>query len=302
MNNTDIQWHPGFVAAMELELIDYRGKLEFLREYNLNTKPLQIDLLVIKKEQSVEIANEMGKIFKRHNIIEYKSPDDSLNIDTFYKVQSYAGLYKAAGKTVDERKDEDITVSIIRERKPVELFKVLKSKNVKITMPYKGIYHIDGIVMFTTQIIATRELSAKGHTWIKSLSDKMKMPDMKRLLDETARLKGDYERELADSVLEVALRANKVLAESLKGEADMSETLLELVKPLIQDQVQDQVQNQIQIQKQIWIQKGEQKGRQEGQILGAVNALRSLNHSDEEIKSVIMKNYNLSEEAAEKYL
>lgn len=290
MNDTDIQWHPGFVAAMELELIDYRDKLEFLREYNLNTKPLQIDLLIIKKEQSIEISNETGKIFKGHNIIEYKSPDDGLNIDTFYKVQGYAALYKAAGKTVDEIKDEDITVSIIRERKPVELFKILKSKNVKITMPYKGIYHIDGIAMFTTQIIVTRELSAKGHTWIKSLSNKMKMPDMKRLLDEAVKLKGDYERELADSVLEVALRANKALAESLKGEVDMSEALLELLEPLIQDQ------------QQIWLQKGEQKGRQEGQILGAVNALRSFGHSDEEIKVGIMKSYNLSEEEAEKYL
>lgn len=40
MNDTKIQWHPGFVAAMDLELIEYRDDLVFEKEYNLNTKPL----------------------------------------------------------------------------------------------------------------------------------------------------------------------------------------------------------------------------------------------------------------------
>ncbi|HBI62643.1 MAG TPA: hypothetical protein DDY31_15775, partial [Lachnospiraceae bacterium] len=116
---TDIQWHPAFVSAMELELKKDKNKLEFHREYNLNTKPLQIDLLVIKKDVVAELSNEIGKLFKGYNIIEYKSPDDDLNIDTFYKTQAYAGLYKAAGEAVNERKAKDITVSIIRESKPV---------------------------------------------------------------------------------------------------------------------------------------------------------------------------------------
>lgn len=33
-----------------------------------------------------------------------------------------------------------------------------------------------------------------------------------------------------------------------------------------------------------------------------IDVLRSLNHSDEEIKTIIMGKYDLSEEAAEKYL
>lgn len=49
MDDKKIQWHPSFVAAAELELWNDKDILEFKREYNLNTKPLQIDLLVIKK-------------------------------------------------------------------------------------------------------------------------------------------------------------------------------------------------------------------------------------------------------------
>ena len=47
MNEINIQWHMGFVAAMYLELREDRDSLIFDKEHNLNTKPLQIDLLVM---------------------------------------------------------------------------------------------------------------------------------------------------------------------------------------------------------------------------------------------------------------
>ena len=49
MKDKKIQWHPGFVAAMNLEFAQDRTGLIFEKEYNLNTKPLEVDLLVIKK-------------------------------------------------------------------------------------------------------------------------------------------------------------------------------------------------------------------------------------------------------------
>ena len=48
MNDKKVQWHPGFVAAMNLEFAENRDGLIFEKEYNLSTKPLEIDLLVIK--------------------------------------------------------------------------------------------------------------------------------------------------------------------------------------------------------------------------------------------------------------
>ena len=51
MKDTKVQWHPGFVAAMNLELAKNRNDLIFVKEYNLNTKPLEVDLLVIKSNK-----------------------------------------------------------------------------------------------------------------------------------------------------------------------------------------------------------------------------------------------------------
>ena len=70
------QWHPPFCASMQLELKEYKSILEYLMEYALSTKPLLIDLLVIKKLRGIEIENEIGCRFRSHNGIEYKSPDE----------------------------------------------------------------------------------------------------------------------------------------------------------------------------------------------------------------------------------
>ncbi len=148
MEDTKIQWHAAFVSAMDLELSQNRSDLEYHKEYNLNTKPLEVDLLVIKKDAGIEITNEIGKLFRGHNIVEYKSPDDHLNIDSFYKAGAYASLYKAYGRTVDERRAEDITVSLVRERKPLGLFTYFKKHGITYTNPYNGIYQVTNTVLF----------------------------------------------------------------------------------------------------------------------------------------------------------
>lgn len=179
MKDTKIQWHPGFVAAMNLEFEGNRSDLIYEKEYNLNTKPLEIDLLVIKKDPNIQIVNEIGKIFRGHNIIEYKSPSDAFDVDTFYKAGAYGCLYKAAGETVDERAADDITISLIRDTKPEGLFQYFEQHEVKMENPYPGIYYIMGAVLFPTQIIVGKELKQTSHAWLKALSDKMQKQEMR---------------------------------------------------------------------------------------------------------------------------
>ena len=73
-------WHPGFLSAMELEFLQYKGKLDFNGEVQLSKEPLRMDLLIIKKRKETVIDNQIGSIFRTHNIIEFKSPRDGLTI------------------------------------------------------------------------------------------------------------------------------------------------------------------------------------------------------------------------------
>ncbi len=120
-NNTKIQWHPAFCSAIQLELKADKGNLTYHREHNLNAKPLQIDLSVIKKAPNIVVDNEIGKLFREHNIMEYKSPGASLNIDTFYKVLAYACLYKSSREHVDFARADDITISMVRNQMPIKI-------------------------------------------------------------------------------------------------------------------------------------------------------------------------------------
>ena len=81
-----LQWHPAFFAGLQIELAEEAHHLIFESEHQLGTKPKEIDVLVIKKDSDVSIKKNIGRIFRKHNIIEYKSPDDYLSIDAFYKV------------------------------------------------------------------------------------------------------------------------------------------------------------------------------------------------------------------------
>ena len=51
----NIQWHPAFCSAVELELRDYKQYLTYEREHNLGRMPLKIDLLIIKKRHDIVI-------------------------------------------------------------------------------------------------------------------------------------------------------------------------------------------------------------------------------------------------------
>lgn len=293
MENIKIQWHPGFVAAMDMELSRNREKLKLESEHNLNRKPLEIDLLVIKKEPYEEIHNEIGKLFRGHNIMEYKSPSDTININTLYKVTSYACLYKSYETATETVKENDITISIVRETKPEKLFKYFKENNVEVTMPYKGIYYVNWIPLFPIQIIATRELEQDKHMWIKALTDKMEKEDMEKLIEKSSEISNEHEKELVESILEVTLKANSSVAEKLIGDVKMGEMILKIVQPLILEKEKKA--------KTEGIQEGIEKGIEKGKILGAIEILRSFNSNDD-IKTIIMDKYHLTESDAEKYL
>mgnify|MGYP001044686414 CR=1 FL=1 len=301
MKETKIQWHPGFVAAMNLEFAKDRERLKFEKEYNLNTKPLEIDLLVIRKDSTVRISNEIGFLFRGHNIMEYKSPEDSLDIDDFYKAGAYASLYKSYGKRVDEVRAEDVTVSLVREGKPEGLFGYFKEHGYLVSSPYPGIYYIEGNVLFPTQIVVTKELEEESHIWLGALSERMKKQSMARLLKSVESLTEKADKEFADSVLEVSIGANKQVIEELMGDDDMCQALMEIMEPQLLLRERKGKEEGIQEGREEGREEGIQEGIEEG-IQGTVDTLRDFGHGDLEIKSAIMRRYGLSMEEAEEYL
>ena len=81
-------------------------------------------------------------------------------------------------------------------------------------------------VLFPTQIIVTKELNEEAHIWLKALSGEMHKEQMRKLLEKIEKLKMEFDRELADSVLQMSIGANKQVVEELRGDENMCQALL----------------------------------------------------------------------------
>lgn len=237
------QWHPAFVSAMKLELIEDADYLDYTTEYNLNTKPLEIDLLIVKKEKDVEIRNEIGKIFCKHNIIEYKSPDDSMNLNTYMKVIAYACLYKAYENHVDEIELSEITITMVREKKPVKLFQWFVKNGYQVKEAFKGIYYVTRDNHFLTQIIVSKELSKENQKWLTLLSRDLSKTDAKRVVLQLEALTEESEKQHGDSVLQVAVQENEEIFNKIREEGKMCEALVKLMEPEMKAAVKSAEEN-----------------------------------------------------------
>ena len=228
----NIQWHPAFCSAVELELRKYKKYLIYEREHNLSKMPLKIDLLVIKKKANIIIKNEIGDFFLGNNIFEYKSPGDDINIGTFYKALSYACLYKADETGIENIYDTNTTISLVREDKPIKLLKQLEQKYT-ITQRSNGIYRINGM-LFPMQILVTKELDRETYIWVTSLTKTLSREQAQKLLDNCTILEDEDDKRNADSVVNVASEANMKLFKEMIQEGDqMCEELKELLAPEI---------------------------------------------------------------------
>ena len=168
MDKTKLQWHPAFSAALRITLQDEMKYLEMHEEYLLGKKPLQMDILLIKKIKNISIRKSIGRIFREHNIIEYKSPDDYLSINDFYKVYAYACLYQSDTDKVKEIDPETLTITFVCSHYPREMFRHLtNTRGIIIEDKGNGIYYLKGDPI-PMQLLLTPKLSEKENYWLIS--------------------------------------------------------------------------------------------------------------------------------------
>lgn len=220
-----LQWHPAFYAGLQIELEHETEKLSFENEHQLGTKPKEIDVLIIKKENNYHVKKNIGRIFRKHNIIEYKSPSDYLGIDDFYRVYGYTCFYKSDAVFENSIPVKELTITFICSHCPRKLIRhLMQIEHYTVCEIEQGIFHIKGD-RFPIQIIITSRLSKEENFWLKSLTDQLKSAsDAKDLLYEYQKHKTNT---LYQSVMDVIIRANK---EKFQEGKEMCEALMELMK------------------------------------------------------------------------
>ena len=227
-----IQWHPAFHASIQIEFKDEVEKLTFDAEHLLAKKPMQVDELIIKVNENEVINKNIGKIFRRHNIIEYKSPDDYLTINDFYKVYGYCCFYQSDTEEVCKILPEELTITFICNHFPRKMIQHLREfRGLEIICVEPGIYHIIGDP-FPIKLLITKELNPTENRWLQSLRNDVTEPEeIKTLLKE---YEDNKSSKLYQAAIDVITRANWNAVKEVK------ESMCEALKELMAEEFQEQ--------------------------------------------------------------
>ncbi len=257
-------WHPAFASAMRLEFRDNESDLIYEVEHVLNQQPLKVDFIVIKKNANVKLVNEIGEMFRGHNLVEFKSEEDALNIDTVYKTMGYACLYKAYGRPPQSVGRNDVTVTLIRRTKPQKLLKELQDDGDVVRHAKPGIYRIDSGFQFPLQIIVTKELDRERLHWIRTVAKGLDAEEIRQTVVAVKKLEKEYEKQYADDILAVLTKENDETIQKIKEEDTMCKELMDIMRPEIDAEIKTAKE------------RAKKEGREEGRAEGRVAILAEL--------------------------
>jgi hypothetical protein len=267
-----VTYHDAAFAAFSYLLREYvkNGDVTLEDECRLSKQPLKIDIMIIKKNREVEIKTSWGRIFREYNVVEYKSPADSLpTLQVFNKVvHGYVGIY-AAQKNI---KLTNMTASIVCFKKPTKLFEMLEKEfGYRVLRKDDGIYYIiqEGVAAeksLAVQIIVSSELQ-DSELVLKALRAKMD-----EAIEEKVAVEVPYTDD-EDELVSLAYWWHAIIMLNPKILKKMEEINMikadKLRKYMIENGfLTEELEKAEQRGKQIGERRGEQKGEQRGKLQG----------------------------------
>ncbi len=254
------RFHYGFYAAMEVEYDLANIPLTYEQEVELGKDPVRLDFLIIKKGPDIVLRDPIGEFFKQVNIFEYKSPEDGLSIDDFYKVQGYGLIYKGFGRKVNELPIENMTLTIVRHVYPRDMIKALKKSGIVVNSTHKGIYRFEGNLSIPVQLVVSSQLPLDEYEGLRLLAEGATVENIINYAEKAIASDNERIKENAGTVIDICLAVNKNLEEDTK----MYEAVREVFKDVFAQERQEGWQE--------GHQEGHQEGRQEGRQEGTEKA------------------------------
>ena len=233
-----IEYHYGFYGAVHAEYEPALVKMEYIQEYELGDEPVRMDMLILKRDET-PLTDPIGSFFRIHNVLEYKSPEDHLSINDFYKTQGYALIYKGLGKTADAVPAEELTVSIFRHAYPREMFRRLKETGFGIREAYPGIYYVFGAISVPVQIVITSRLEKGRYETFKALAKNAAREDIVRLLKLTEDYPDPKMIEYVRAVMNVSIILNESVIEEIKEAGLMKKAVERIFKEEMEEKKQE---------------------------------------------------------------
>ena len=224
------KFHYGFYAAMKVFYDLANAPVSYEQEKELGEEPVRLDFLIIKKHNDAVLDDPIGTFFRRVNLCEYKSPDDGLSIDDFYKAQGYGLIYKSFDRKVNELPVKDMTITLVRHAYPREMIKALRASGFIVTQPHAGIYRFEGEISIPTQLIVSSQLPAGEYYGLKLIAKGCTKSDIIKYAEKSISAGDSNIIANARAVISVCLSVNRKLGEELREDKRMDDVIHEIFK------------------------------------------------------------------------
>ena len=224
------RYHYGFYAAMKVCYDLLKARVTYEQEKQLGEDPIRLDFLIIKKDNDVTLHDPIGEFFRAVNLFEYKSPEDGLSIDDFYKAQGYGLIYKGYDRKVNELPIEEMTLTLVRHSYPRELMRMLKKIGFIIDEPYNGIYRVEGKVSIPVQIVVSSRLTDGEYDGLQLLAEGCTKEAVLHYAEKAVASEDENIKTNAGTVISICLDINEELGSQLKEEGTMNETIRRIFK------------------------------------------------------------------------
>ncbi len=228
-----IRWHYGFYAAMKVEYGRKVPLSQFKQEFQLGEEPIRLDMAL---DTEGPLSDPIGQGFRKKNIFEYKSPEDGLTIDDFYKALAYALVYKGFDQKVNTIPIGDMSLTLLRHSKPEQMLKDLEKDGYAVKERHPGIFEVNGSLPIKTQVVVARLLPDGEYEGLKLLSEDATEGAVARYL-KNAEGSGDAViMSNAGSVIYYCLQINPELVEKLKEVGITVDTVKEVFKQAFEEE------------------------------------------------------------------
>ena len=197
------QWHLPFQTVLRLSLEADTGHYTISPEKELTRKPLRIDFLILRLEDGYRMKSSLGKLLKKHTIVEYKGATDYLNVEDLFKGQAYASLYISSGtgdfSPVNQKDSvssetslsalarpglaippEEILLMFVCYPYPRKVMQFLQRTSVRIEENDPGIYRFR-LWCIDMIIVVQSRLNSVEYLWIKNLSSNVPPEDFDQM-------------------------------------------------------------------------------------------------------------------------
>ena len=230
-------WHAGFEVLLRIEAHKFGDRVQIRTEHLLGAEPPRADFVVLIDEDGLLSNKAIFRIFRKHNICEYKNPHDALNERVIRKGCGYLNFYIGMAEHEGDVPSGQVTLSIFRARKPEKLFQEMVEKGQLKEDATKGIYHVKGIIDLPFQIVITSELKGPEYAAYRALTDHASETDVEQVIREGSWETDSAMQEHYRIFLDFVARKNPDVIERIRRDKAMAAVWMDIFKDEIDERV-----------------------------------------------------------------